>query len=209
MKYGVTYQAVSKWENGKNIPDITILKQMCREYNVDLNDLLEGNEYKVNNNNNKIFIIMAVIILIIISVFLVFIFNKKDNDFEFKKLSTTCENFDLYGSIAYSDSKTSIYISNINYCGESGLEEFKSIECTLFESDDNTKTKISSYSYSDKKTVSLKEFLKNVNFSVEHYSKSCKMYKENSLYLEIIATKENNDNIFYNIPLKLEDNCNE
>ena len=32
LKYGVTYQAVSKWENGKNIPDISILKEMCREY---------------------------------------------------------------------------------------------------------------------------------------------------------------------------------
>ena len=30
-KYGVTYQAVSKWENGKNIPDLSILKQMCME----------------------------------------------------------------------------------------------------------------------------------------------------------------------------------
>ena len=28
-KYGVTYQAVSKWENGKNIPDIALLKEIC------------------------------------------------------------------------------------------------------------------------------------------------------------------------------------
>ena len=27
-KYGVTPQAVSKWENGKNIPDIAILKEI-------------------------------------------------------------------------------------------------------------------------------------------------------------------------------------
>ena len=26
LKFGVTYQAVSKWENGKNIPDISLLK---------------------------------------------------------------------------------------------------------------------------------------------------------------------------------------
>ena len=25
-KYNVTYQAVSKWENGKNMPDISIIK---------------------------------------------------------------------------------------------------------------------------------------------------------------------------------------
>ena len=33
-KYGVTFQAVSKWENGKNIPDISILKEICNDYNL-------------------------------------------------------------------------------------------------------------------------------------------------------------------------------
>ena len=32
-KFGVTYQAVSKWENGKNIPDVSILKEIGKEYN--------------------------------------------------------------------------------------------------------------------------------------------------------------------------------
>ena len=44
-KYGVTYQAVSKWENGKNLPDISILKEICKDYNKDINELL-------NDNNN-------------------------------------------------------------------------------------------------------------------------------------------------------------
>ena len=33
-KLGVTYQAVSKWENGKNIPDIQTLKQISKEFNI-------------------------------------------------------------------------------------------------------------------------------------------------------------------------------
>lgn len=37
-RYGVTYQAVSKWENGKNIPDVALLKQICQDYHMDLND---------------------------------------------------------------------------------------------------------------------------------------------------------------------------
>ena len=37
-KYGVTYQAVSKWENGKNIPDIALLKEICGDYNIDINE---------------------------------------------------------------------------------------------------------------------------------------------------------------------------
>ena len=45
-KFGVTYQAVSKWENGKNIPDISILKQICDEYNIDINEILNGEKKK-------------------------------------------------------------------------------------------------------------------------------------------------------------------
>ena len=30
-KYNVTYQAVSKWENGKNMPDTVIIKQIAEE----------------------------------------------------------------------------------------------------------------------------------------------------------------------------------
>ena len=32
-KYNVTYQAVSKWERGLNIPDISLLKQMSEDFN--------------------------------------------------------------------------------------------------------------------------------------------------------------------------------
>ncbi len=32
-KYEVTYQAVSKWENGINLPDVILLKQMSKDFN--------------------------------------------------------------------------------------------------------------------------------------------------------------------------------
>ena len=35
---GVTYQAVSKWENGKNIPDILMLKKISILYNIDMKE---------------------------------------------------------------------------------------------------------------------------------------------------------------------------
>ena len=33
-KYNVTYQAVSKWETGKNMPDISLIKQIAKDFNV-------------------------------------------------------------------------------------------------------------------------------------------------------------------------------
>ena len=51
-KYSVTYQAVSKWENGKNMPDIAILKQICEDYHMNLNDLLDAKKTKKNIPKN-------------------------------------------------------------------------------------------------------------------------------------------------------------
>ena len=70
-KYGVTYQAVSKWENGKNIPDISLLKQICDDYNININDLLEGKnsentQSKKVNNKKIIYISLGVLLLILI-----------------------------------------------------------------------------------------------------------------------------------------------
>ena len=42
-KYGVTYQAVSKWENGINLPDVTLIRQMSKDFNISIEDILDGN----------------------------------------------------------------------------------------------------------------------------------------------------------------------
>jgi transcriptional regulator with XRE-family HTH domain len=205
-KYGVTYQAVSKWENGKNIPDITILKEMCQEYKMDLNELLEGQKKK--RNKKIIFTIFGISAIIIIIFLTILLFHKNDNDFTFNELSTTCDNFKLYGTIAYNENKTSIHISNISYCGENDENKYVEINCTVYESDDTTKTKISSYTYQEEEPISLEVLLNKIDFNVDHYSKTCKMYKENGLYLEIEAKTEEGKSTFYKIPLKLEENCN-
>ncbi len=201
-KYGVTYQAVSKWENGKNIPDIAILKQMCEEYHMNLDNFLET---KIPSKRKNIFWILIPIIALFIFLFLFILFSPKKNHFEFKTLSSNCNNFKLYGSMAYNDIKSSIYISNITYCGEKEHREYETIECSLYETDGKIKVEISKCE--SKNNVSLEEFLKDLNFKVDHYEKSCKIYKENSLYLEIEAKEKNEKITSYKIPLQLQDNC--
>ena len=209
-KYGVTYQAVSKWENGKNIPDINILKEICEDYHIDLNDLLEGNDSLKKKSKKKLYFILILILIAIGLIFFFYLNKNQDNDFQLKKISTTCDDFNLYGSIAYNSNKTSIYISNITYCGKADESLYQNIVCTLYEDDSITKTMISSYQYDDKdKPILLQKFLENIEFNVDHYSKTCKMYKENILYLEIEATDMEGQIIFYKIPLQLDENCNE
>lgn len=201
-KYGVTYQAVSKWENGKNLPDIAIIKEICNEYNIDINELIDGNNLK--KKNKLIIFILIMVFIVFLGLGILFMVKNNNNDFHFKTIKTNCNDFELYGSMAYSSNKTSIYISNITYCGVPNNTKYKEIKCTMYEIDGNTKTKIESYNEQD---VTLENFLEQVKFNVDHYSDTCKMYKENGLILEIEATNDKNQTVLYEIPLELEDNC--
>lgn len=202
-KYNVTYQAVSKWETAKNIPDIAILKQMCEDYNLNLDELLEGE--RKQKKSKKILLISLISLILLLSGLAIY-YATIPREFEFKTLNASCKDFTLSGSIAYNKSKTAIYISNIDYCGENPNEKYTNISCKLYEVVDGAKTEIKSATY-EGKAITLSEYLKTVEFNIDHYSHSCKMYLENALQVEIEATKENKEPVKYQIPLTLKDNC--
>lgn len=201
-KYNVTYQAVSKWENARNMPDVTLMKQICKDFDISLEELFEG-EYKKNNKKRNATIILFIIIALCILTIMIVKISKKENDFQFKTLSTECNNFNISGNISYSETKSAIYITNIKYCGGDDKEEYKQIECILYESTDNKEIKISSFQ-SNREKMKLEEFLKDVTLSIDNYEKTCKEFKEGSLYLSINAKDYNDKIITYKIPLKLD-----
>ena len=41
-KLNITSKAISKWEKGKSIPDVSIMQDLCRILNITLNDLFNG-----------------------------------------------------------------------------------------------------------------------------------------------------------------------
>ncbi len=41
-KLGVTNRSVSRWENGKNMPDVSLFMPLCQELDITVNELLEG-----------------------------------------------------------------------------------------------------------------------------------------------------------------------
>ena len=203
-KYGITYQAVSNWEHGKNLPDIALLKQIANDFNVSIDELL-GSEKKNLKKDNKYLIIGVIIAVALIILFIIYL--NKHNDFEFKTLSANCSNFKISGSISYNKDKTSIYINNINYCDTSNEKEYVKIECILYEKYNNIEKQISTSNYQSDTTIKLEEYLKNVEFTIDNYDRICKMYTSDNLYLRINATDINNKTQTYQIPLLLNDTC--
>ena len=52
-RLGVSDRAVSKWERGKCMPDVSIMQELCRELGISVNDLLCGEVVSVENYNEK------------------------------------------------------------------------------------------------------------------------------------------------------------
>lgn len=52
-KLGITDRAVSKWENGKALPDASLMLQLCEILHITVNDLLSGEEIGMENKNQK------------------------------------------------------------------------------------------------------------------------------------------------------------
>lgn len=203
-KYNVTYQAVSKWENGKNMPDINLIKKMSKDFNISMDDMFDT---KINSKKNNKLLLAVVSIIMVLFVCLLIWLLLRSRDFEFKTLSSNCDNFTISGSVSYNDKKTSIYITNIKYCGGNDTNLYKEIECVLYENDNNIQKIISTFDYKEKDNILLEDFLENVTLTVDNYKQVCSEFKENSLYL-LINAKDKEDKITsYKIPLSLNDNC--
>lgn len=193
-KYNVTYQAVSKWENGKNLPDVYLLRQMSKDFNIDVEDLLDG--VKKKKTKKLLPIILLIIFFIIIISFIILNNNKTFNS---KTLSSLCSDFNVTGFISYDSKKSSIYISNIDYQGCDDDEIYYKINSELLESDNL----IASNSITTES--SLKDYLKDLKFYIDSYEQVCKKYDNDSLHLKIYAYGKKN--MVFDIPLKLDNSC--
>ena len=52
-KLGITDRAVSKWERGKGLPDVSLMLDLCENLGITVNELLNGEKISMENNNQK------------------------------------------------------------------------------------------------------------------------------------------------------------
>lgn len=199
---GVTYQAVSKWENGKNIPDVQILKLISEKYNVDIDEILKGRKSDKKKSYYKFIIIVLIGLIMIVG--LIFFFNRDKEDYKFRQVTSMCSEFKISGVAAYDSAKSSLYITNIEYCEEDN-QVYDEITCALYEEYENTRTKIASCSEGE--NTSIKDYIKTVEIKVDDYKQVCRKFDAVNMYIEVYASNGNTMDYIHKIPLQLEDNC--
>ena len=52
-KLGVTDRAISKWENGRGMPELSLMKALCDELGISVNELLSGEKIESENYQEK------------------------------------------------------------------------------------------------------------------------------------------------------------
>ena len=132
-KIGVTDRAISKWENGRGLPDISLMKPLCDELGISINELISGEiidkiEYldkfeesvldtidysqkQIKKKRNKYAAILAILILFIIvfgTLFVIDINRMKNNEPVF----FSNWNFDYFPPVNLDDEKITYSIEN-------------------------------------------------------------------------------------------------
>lgn len=142
-KLEVTDRAISKWENGRGLPDVSLFEPICQELNISINELLKG-EKIVESNSEHLFAEtmmkysryikrkekQKIVFLLIIIVIVLFAF-----------IATATLSFN---KTFFETKYTSDFVSNVNipipkysyYRGTGGMDEYTTKLKTLKQPDE-------------------------------------------------------------------------
>ena len=216
-KLKVSDRSVSNWENGKNMPDLSLFKPLCEELEISLNDLMSGEkvqekEYqekfaenivsvvtKVKNKNKYITVLIG-IYLAVISVILLFLLSYTILNYNFRQ-SYDKENMLLINeeNNEYLDFYTT-YDGEVNYIItkylENGIEvglifiNYKSNMINLLEKDNNISLDLN-------KLYNHHINLNNLLFYYKVYYTNINLSKINNAKEDELENIINNSNLIY------------
>ena len=120
-KMGVSINAVSKWERGLSFPDVSLYKKLCKELEINIEELINGEKdnsdeakekaiiftinetNKIKKNSKKLLIIISAVFLIIVLAFIYFNIKLKvdlvnDSDFLYDEVINFIREKDFKGN---------------------------------------------------------------------------------------------------------------
>ena len=197
-RIGVSNKAVSKWECGNAIPDYGVFENLCKEFDISVNELLNGEkdmkddkvigEYmkmKGKKNRVKIIVILVISFLVVLSSVLSIYFVNSYDKTNIYELSGVTDNFSFDGGLLVS--------SNIKNIFQKGTIQIKN---NFINKEDIAE---SYFAFKlDDKLYKLFDYNNRVSISVEKYGQDLiiptemKDYIPKNLYLVVIYYKDEN-----------------
>lgn len=216
-KVNVGSRAVSKWECGTTIPDISIINELSEILGISSDELLTGNlkpqkeiksKNKINNKLNKLKIFLITSTIILIGIITILIYNN-NKTYTYNITATEHEKYRVEGHVTYKNNEITIYINEFTLNDNKLLqEEIKSYQYNIMidnqyifgygqnEEDVNAR-KI--YTISD-----IEKSIKNIHSKKIEIAENG--FSKNKLYILLTITDLNNDNYSYNIEMSMYSN---
>lgn len=228
-KLFVTDKAISKWERGISLPDITMYEKISKIFNVSVAELIKGeriennqtsleydnilintiNEEKNHNRiKNKKFVIVCLIINFLILLFLVIFFFKNYNNVVAYNFSGYSKNFNFYiGNVIYSNNQNNfISIDGFLLNDDSSLNLYtlKSIDFNVYF-DGEMWQSFSYYAPNDMDKINIYDWVKkDVSFKETHITEMDDEHKKN--IDELLNRYNNYDNFLKSNKNEFPDN---
>ena len=187
---GISGKSVSKWERGLNMPDISLIYKLSEVFDVDLNQLLNGEDAiksvvdlqneenavntlkiesddkslrKTKKKSNKRLSFKIIIFLIIIVLFVIaFVFGFHNKGDRYAVESST-EGFTVDGKLTIKDSGYVLYVSNISCLFEECLTETINTAQYSVAINNNVLFRSGILDYTSKKEkITLDDYLKSI-----------------------------------------------
>lgn len=203
---GVTDKAISKWENGRCLPDVSLFKPLCNALDISINELLNGekdtkktnedgyiNYIKETNKKNKqklfltILVSTTILVLLILSIYFLNNYGKTT----VYKLYGESENFKYNDGLLTVSNEKYILSTGIVKTRTDTLEEAKILSIRMVYNDS-----IISNGYFQKRNTILTEYVgydemfskEKIN-NLDKWTIEIVYYYENKIHEEIIVIK--------------------
>lgn len=215
-KVGVGFRAVSKWERGITLPDITIINELSKILGISSDELLTGElkkkeDKEIKNEpkkkNQRILITASIIAAIIIIFTVLFIYNNNNKTYTYNMLSTEENDYYIDGKVIFNQDNISITTNKIYFRDLNFAETIiRNYEYSLITEDEV----IFGYGFIDSiqlvdSPVSIKELLKTITISFDGKTKLPKeTITKNNLKLTFKFLDEENNEITKEIIIKLK-----
>lgn len=116
-KVGVGYRAVSKWETGQTLPDISIINELSEILGITADELLKGelNKQPKTTPKSKKKYLLLLIPLIILITSIVFIIKQNNKVYEYDLKSATPTDYQVEGKIIIKGNVITINIDKVGF----------------------------------------------------------------------------------------------
>ncbi len=211
-KLNITYKAISRWENGHGLPDISLMQPLCEILDITINELLNGKDantqegildymkYQNKKNNKLLLIILLSLTIFIISILSLFFINN------YKSIKV----YKLYGESENFEYKNGLFIkSNINNILREGSLIIKN---TNIKKENIKKITLKCEDETIISTNNINNYYNNINIEKNGYNELFNkkiINRINNWYIEIIYINNNeqySESIKLNNEIILENN---